>query len=311
MSRIALKLSMTTTAGSSRSTRFVVSLRRGLRSLAPDRRRAQVGEDDVALQEALLEKGELLHVLDELQRRLGQRGEVDGPSRPGAPARRASGGRTASCPRRALRRSMRHRPDGKPATQDAVEGGAARREALQDRPVRAHGCSSRWGEQAPVAKPRDLRETIDHHGPGQVRQQGPELASEIAQCGRRVRGGVVPAGRDAVEVVEALPRDGERAQLRPAGRRALRRAPHERGRGGGAEDVRERLPEEGEEMACGGMGPAPPASGIRRREPLRPRHLLPVERRSNGAPITGEDRASTAISTPSPPGPCRTRTRGL
>ena len=75
--RSALKLSMTTIAGSSCSTRRVISVSVSATPLASDHG-AEVGEDDLLLVDQLLvEEGELLHVAEELQRRLGQRRQVE------------------------------------------------------------------------------------------------------------------------------------------------------------------------------------------------------------------------------------------
>ena len=121
-------------------------------------------------------------------------------------------------------------PSGEPAAEDAVEGGAARREALEDRPASRSWLLLPSGDDAPLSKLGDLRETIDDDRTRSAPRAAPQssrASSRSAGAFRRVRGRVLPGGRDRVAVFEALPRDGERGQLGPAQR--ARAAPRDAG----------------------------------------------------------------------------------
>ena len=154
-------------------------VQRGLRALAPDHG-AEVGEDDPSLEQALVEERELLHVLEELQRRLGERREVQAllalPRQGEEHLEREQG-----LARARLSGDHVDGADGEPAAEDAVEAGAARREAFQDRTASSSRLLLPLGDDAPVAKLGDLRETIDDDGPGQLHEQRPELTGELAQ----------------------------------------------------------------------------------------------------------------------------------
>lgn len=93
---------------------------------------AQVGEDDLPVDQALVEKGELLHVADELHRRLGERREIEAflafPREVKEHLEREEG-----LPRAGLSGDHVDGANGEPASEDAIEGFAARREALETR----------------------------------------------------------------------------------------------------------------------------------------------------------------------------------
>src|SRR5438128_6184355 len=96
---------------------------------APDHG-AEVREDEVLPHQALVEEGELLHVLDELQRRLGEGREVEAflalPSEVEQHLQRKQ--RFAGA---GLSGDHAERPDGEPSSEELIERGAACRKALQ------------------------------------------------------------------------------------------------------------------------------------------------------------------------------------
>ena len=95
---------------------------------APDHG-AEVREDELLTHQTLVEERELLHVLDELQRRLGQGREVEAflalPSEVEQHLQRKQ--RFAGA---GLSGDHAERPDGQPSTEELIEGGAACRKAL-------------------------------------------------------------------------------------------------------------------------------------------------------------------------------------
>ena len=92
--------------------------------------RAEIGEDDTLLDQAGVEEREELHVADDLQRRLGERGEVEALfPLPGVVEQRLeredgfSGARLAG--------NDRHRPGGKPPAKNRVQRGGSRAQPLE------------------------------------------------------------------------------------------------------------------------------------------------------------------------------------
>jgi hypothetical protein len=103
-----------------------------------------VGEDDLAADEALIEEGELLHVVDELERRLRERREIE--------ALLALTGevkehleREQALARAGLSGDHVDGPDGESAAQEAIERRVAGGHALHARSVRGHGSVSCGG----------------------------------------------------------------------------------------------------------------------------------------------------------------------
>ena len=136
---------------------------------APDHR-AQIDEDELLADQLLLEESELLHVLDQLERGLRERGEVDALlALLGEVEEDLKGEQRLA--RAGLSGDHGERSDRQPAAQDAIEGGAPGREAFQwcrahlrssGRPNRPRSRSSRicsrcWMTICPVISIRSGR----------------------------------------------------------------------------------------------------------------------------------------------------------
>jgi hypothetical protein len=104
-------------------------LERGFRPFPADHG-AEVGEDDSGVDLALVEEGELLHVVDELQRRLGEGREIQAFP---ALARQVKHHlqREQGLARAGLAREHHDGADREPTSEDLIEVGAARGEPLQ------------------------------------------------------------------------------------------------------------------------------------------------------------------------------------
>ena len=147
--------------------------------------RAEVRDDHPLVgDQALVEEGELLHVADQLQRRFGQRRQVEALlSLAGLMEQHLQ--REDGLARARLARDDVDRAHRQPAAQDLVEGGAPRRQAGQAWSRGAQFASSGPPHESAGAKLGNLLEPADEDGPGQLHQQPPDLGDQRAERDRR------------------------------------------------------------------------------------------------------------------------------
>src|SRR6267143_208652 len=101
-----------------------------------------------------------------------------------------------------------------------------------------------WGDDCPLLQRRNLLDAADDDVPRHFQQQGSKLADQLAQRSRRVLDLPDESPRQCVGVSCVSPHDFEVAELRAPEHCPPRGAPHERGRGGGAENVCDAIPDE-------------------------------------------------------------------
>ena len=105
-------------------------LRQRLLDAAAPKGRSEIGEDDALLDQAGVEEREELHVADDLQRRLGERGEVEALlPLPGVVEQRLE--REDGLSRARLAGNDRHRPGGNPPAQNRVQRGGSCAQPLE------------------------------------------------------------------------------------------------------------------------------------------------------------------------------------
>src|SRR5882672_774297 len=109
-------------------------------------------------------------------------------------------------------------------------------------------------EDSPLLQPRNLLDAADDDLPRQFHQQRSELADQLAQRDRRVLDLPNESARQRVGVPCVGPQDLELAELRAAEHCPPRGAAHERGRGGGAENVGEAIPDQLEQRRTAHLG---------------------------------------------------------
>ncbi len=218
MSRMALKLSITTTAGASRSTRAAISLSV---ASAPLRRITEPrSANTIVLSSKLSSKNEnccmycssfkegsasvvkYRHFLPCRANANSSCSENNVLPAPGCRQRRSPS-----------ERGCRH--PGCDRTPRCRWSAAPRRGA-----GRSRACPPRWND-AVLAQLRDLAQAIHHDRSGQLDQEGPQLGDQRAQGRKRLRAAVVPGVRNLVLVLEGCARDLELEQLRNFYRGAL------------------------------------------------------------------------------------------
>src|SRR5712664_3754988 len=111
-----------------------------------------------------------------------------------------------------------------------------------------------WREDSPLVKPGNLLEAADDDLARQLYQQRPELGEQFAQRNRRVLDLPDQGPWKLVGVSVGGPQDCELAELRAAGRCPPRRSREKRGRGGGAENLCHRIPDQLEQRSTAQLG---------------------------------------------------------
>src|SRR6267143_5367613 len=133
-----------------------------------------------------------------------------------------------------------------------------------------------WGEHSPLLQPRDLFDAADDDLPRQFQQQRAKLVDQLAQRDRRLLGLPDESARQCVGVSCVGPQDLEIAELRAAEHCPPRGAPHERGGGGGAENVCDAIPDQLEQRSTSQLGAGVVAARSSAVRNARWPHLPPV-----------------------------------
>src|SRR3954463_4076242 len=113
---------------------------------------------------------------------------------------------------------------------------------------------SGWRDDSKVLEARDLLDAANDHVPRQFQQQRSKLADQLAQRDRRVLDLPDESARQCVSVSAVRPQEFEIAELRTAEHCPSRGAPHQGGRGGGAENVCNAIPDQLEQRSATPIG---------------------------------------------------------
>src|SRR5205814_807717 len=185
-------------------------------------------EDDVSIYQALIEEGELPHVCDQLQRRLGERGQVDAlPALPGQVEDDLE--RKQGLSRARLAGDQVDGSGGEAPSEDAVEVGAPCREQLQVGLVLGHRPSKLERGLPALAATESAR-----CGGPRLAPSFPPAAAEARRPTRATRPACTrPSRREPAAVRRYIPRRSARLGARrapgcgalPAARRAARASP--------------------------------------------------------------------------------------
>src|SRR5882672_669355 len=154
-----------------------------------------------------------------------------------------------------------------------------------------------WREDCPLLQRRNLLDAADDDLPRHFHQQRPKLADQLAQRDRRVLDLPDESPRQCVGVSRVGPQDLELAQLRAPEHCPPRGAPHERRRGGSAENVCDAIPDQLEQRSAAQLSSVVGAwssavRNVRRSHPRLP--LSDTDPRPNPGPTRILERRSAS-----------------